>query len=143
MVNGWVKYQGSYYYMNASGIPVVNDWVEYNGTWYHLNGSGVCDKTYKPASVEDRWLGTWVADTGETFTIYSVSDSGLKLTWTKILEQGWGTYDYELEFDNAEKTVASEIREPGQLLWEYTFTLGDGYITVESRYPDRIYYKAA
>ena len=44
MVNGWVTYQGKYYYMNASGNPVANDWVTYNGKRYHFGANAACDR---------------------------------------------------------------------------------------------------
>ena len=41
------------------------------------------------------------------------------------------------------KTIASEIGSPNDHGgWEYTFVLTNDYITVKSRYPDQIFYKA-
>ena len=89
------------------------------------------------------WLGTWENAGGESLEITEVFDTGLTLIFHKLTQQGEKIgVDYQMEFDNADKTVASEIggaEDHGG--WEYTFTLGDGFITVSSRYPDQIYYK--
>lgn len=89
------------------------------------------------------WIGTWKASTGESLEITSVSDSGLFLVFNKLSEQGnMMNVDYEMEFDDPEKTIASEIggkEDHGG--WEYTFIVDDGYITVKSRYPDQLFYK--
>ena len=51
--------------------------------------------------------------------------------------------NYEMEFDDDAKTIASEIGSPNDHGgWEYTFVLTNDYITVKSRYPDQIFYKA-
>ena len=89
------------------------------------------------------WIGTWNASTGESLKITSVSDSRIFLVFNKLSEQGnMMNVDYEMEFDNPEKTIASEIggkEDHGG--WEYMFILDDGYITVKSRYPDQLFYK--
>ena len=49
-------------------------------------------------------------------------------------------FDYEMEFDNADKTVASEkgsIDDNGG--WEYTFYMGDGAITVTWQQSSQVY----
>ena len=47
---------------------------------------------------------------------------------------------YKMEFDNPEKTVASEIgtaQDHGG--WEYTFTFNGDTILVQSKLPDQIF----
>lgn len=88
------------------------------------------------------WLGTWTASTGENLEIYDVSDGGLMLRFNKYSETGSKiSIVYPLEFDNDYKTVASEFESNRDDNWEYTFILGEGYITVTSRYPDQVFYK--
>ena len=48
-INGWVYYNGKYYYMNSNGNPVVDAWIQYGDTWYHFNASGVCDRSWRAA----------------------------------------------------------------------------------------------
>ena len=90
------------------------------------------------------WLGTWTAENGASLSIHSVTENGLSLVFHKQSESGsWMDIDYEMEFDNADGTIASEIggaQDHGG--WEYTFILNDGFITVKSRYPDQIFYKS-
>ena len=90
------------------------------------------------------WLGTWTAENGASLSIQSVTESGISLVFHKQSESGsWMDIDYEMEFDNADGTIASEIggaQDHGG--WEYTFILNDGFITVKSRYPDQIFYKS-
>ncbi len=91
----------------------------------------------------DGWLGRWYADTGEYLDIRSVSDTGISMVFHIIIENGeFMDSPYELEFDNGARTVASEMGGPEDHgSWEYTFILGDGYITVQSRYPDQVFTK--
>lgn len=91
----------------------------------------------------DEWLGVWYADTGEYLDIQAVSDTGLSLMYHHIVEIGFMDTDYEMEFDDAAKTIASEIGDREAVVgWEYTLVLGDGTITVQSRYPDQTYIKS-
>ena len=102
------------------------------------------DNSSNSDSVSDSvWIGTWTASTGESLEITSVSSNGVSLVFNKLSEQGnMMNVDYEMEFDNSEKTIASEIgSKEDHGGWKYTFVLKDGYIIVKSRYPDQIFYK--
>ena len=68
----------------------------------------------------------------------------MSLIYNKYSEQGnMMNVNYEMEFDDDAKTIASEIGSPNDHGgWEYTFVLTNDYITVKSRYPDQIFYKA-
>ena len=95
-------------------------------------------------SAKNTWLGTWRSSSSDSrLEITDISDAGLTLVFHKTSEAGNPMdVDYQLEFDNPEKTVASEIggaEDHGG--WEYTFVLGEGVITVRSRYPDELFYK--
>ena len=70
-------------------------------------------------------------DTEEHFKIYNLTDTGFLVEFYHFEEGLLEKFDYEMEFDNADKTVASEkgsIDDNGG--WEYTFYMGDGAITV-------------
>ena len=157
-----VRYDGERYYIvyNCSeAIPMApgskvyyaemalkeRDGLKYWSLYYH---SEIIPEQEDPAEAADisgdaAWLGTWTSDSGESLEIYGVSETGLSLIFNKFIENGeMGSYDYEMEFDNADNTVASEIGGPmDHGGWEYTFVLGDGYITVESRYPDQVFHR--
>lgn len=47
---------------------------------------------------------------------------------------------YEMLFEDAGKTVASEPGDIAQTGWKYTLELHDGYLTLKSRYPDKFFY---
>ena len=89
------------------------------------------------------WLGIWKAESGESLEIYGETDNGLTLIFHKFSEQGnMMNIDYEMEFDNDNKTQVSEIGGPeSHGGWEYILVLSDNYITVKSRYPDQLYFK--
>ena len=64
-------------------------------------------------------------DTEEHFKIYNLTDTGFMVEFYHFEEGLLEKFDYEMEFDNAEKTVASEkgsVDDNGG--WEYTFYLG-------------------
>ena len=75
--------------------------------------------------------------------IYEVSETGLKVHFYHEEEGDIALFDYEMEFDDEEKTVASQ---PGDADanggWEYTFILGSGQMTVKDKHSDHIYYRA-
>ena len=78
------------------------------------------------------WEGSYqTSDTEEHFTIYDVTDTGFKVEFYHLEEGLIEKFDYEMEFDNAEKTVASEkgtTEDNGG--WEYIFAFGGDTITV-------------
>jgi len=79
-------------------------------------------------------------DTEEHFKIYNLTDTGFLVEFYHFEEGLLEKFDYEMEFDNADKTVASEkgsIDDNGG--WEYTFYMGDGAITVTWQQNSQIY----
>ena len=156
-----VRYDGEKYYIVydcTDAIPVgartyvyyaemalkETDGKEYWSIYYHSEHIPDAEgpaQTAPEVSANSPWLGLWTSTSGESLDIYDVSDTGLSLTFHKFSEIG-NPMDvaYEMEFDNAEKTIASEIGGPDDHGgWEYTFVLGDGTITVQSRYPDQVF----
>jgi hypothetical protein len=79
-------------------------------------------------------------DTEEHFKIYNLTDTGFFVEFYHFEEGLLEKFDYEMEFDNADKTVASEkgsIDDNGG--WEYAFYIGDGAITVAWQQNSQIY----
>ena len=79
-------------------------------------------------------------DTEEHFKIYNLTDTGFLVEFYHFEEGLLEKFDYEMEFDNADKTVASEkgsIDDNGG--WEYTFYMGDGAITVTWQQSSQVY----
>lgn len=126
----------------SSIIEVKNNTVFYDkseGDNYYLFTIGYIDINHSKSG----WLGTWTADNGESLKIKKVTNKGISLVFSKRSEQGnMMSVDYKMEFDNSKKSIVSEIGDATDHGgWEYSFVLGDGYITVKSRYPDQIFYK--
>ncbi len=90
------------------------------------------------------WMGKWDAtDTDENFEIYEVTDTGIKVYYNHFTEGSIELFEYDMEFDNEEHTICSEIGDADDNGgWEYTFILGDGEITVKSKFPDQLFKKS-
>ena len=120
------------------------DGKEYWSIYYHSEHIPDTEgpaQTAPEVSADSPWLGLWTSTSGESLDIYDVSDTGLSLTFHKFSEIG-NPMDvaYEMEFDNADKTVASEkgsIDDNGG--WEYTFYLGGDTITVTWQQSTQVY----
>ena len=84
------------------------------------------------AKADQGWEGNYQSvDTEEHFKIYDVTDTGFKVEFYHFEEGLIEKFDYDMEFDNAEKTVASEkgtTEDNGG--WEYLFSFGGDSITV-------------
>ena len=84
------------------------------------------------AQSKQGWEGNYQSsDTEEHFKIYDVTDTGFKVEFYHFEEGLIEKFDYDMEFDNAEKTVASEkgtTEDNGG--WEYIFAFGGDTITV-------------
>ena len=79
-------------------------------------------------------------DTEEHFKIYNLTDTGFMVEFYHFEEGLLEKFDYEMEFDNADKTVASEkgsVDDNGG--WEYTFYLGGDTITVTWQQSSQVY----
>ena len=101
------------------------------------------EESVDPVETPD-WAGAWQAtDTEEHFEITDVTDEGFKLTFWHFEEGQIEEFIYKMEFDNNEKTIASEIgtaKDHGG--WEYTFTFKGDTILVQSKLPDQIFKRA-
>ena len=94
----------------------------------------------------DEWLGTWIsgAGDGESITVTEVNDTGIVLVYHGLTASGESYFDteYTLAFENPDKTIAAEdesvVMQSG---WRRVFILQDGYVTMQSRYPDQNFYK--
>ncbi|MBR3141606.1 MAG: hypothetical protein IKF09_00490 [Clostridiales bacterium] len=86
------------------------------------------------------WEGKWqAADTDEHFEIYDVTDDGFKMVFYHFEEGQIEEFKYTIEFDNPEKTIASELGSADGGRWEYTFNFKGDSILVQSKHPDQIY----
>ena len=91
------------------------------------------------------WEGNWQAvDTEEHFEISAVTDNGFKVVFFHFEEGQIEQFTYEVEYDNAEKTTASEIGSASDHGgWEYAFDFKGDSIVVRSKHPDQTYKRAA
>lgn len=83
-------------------------------------------------------------DTEEYFKIYDLTDSGFKVEFYHFEEGLLEKFDYEMEFDNAEKTIASEkgsVDDNGG--WEYTFAISGDTIKVTWQQNEQLYKRAS
>ncbi len=89
---------------------------------------------------ESGWIGTWKNDAGATMTITAVTASGFDVVYHHTTEQGsWIDSTYHMVFTDSSHLTATESADNAS--WKYTLTLSDGYLLVESRYPDMKFYK--
>ena len=90
------------------------------------------DVTVTETQVSQGWEGSYeAADSEEHFRIYDVTDNGFKVEFYHYEEDRIERFDYEFEYDNAEKTMASEIGSADDKGgWEYRFAFGGDSITV-------------
>ena len=108
----------------------------------NASGSILTEQSGEPRPSQQQGLeGEYESnDTEEHFKIYNLTDTGFLVEFYHFEEGLLEKFDYEMEFDNADKTVASEkgsIDDNGG--WEYTFYMGDGAITVTWQQSSQIY----
>lgn len=78
------------------------------------------------------WEGSYQSsDTEEHFTIYDVTDKGFKVEFYHFEEGLLEKFDYDMEYDNEDRTLASQIGSADDNGgWEYCFAFGGSRITV-------------
>ena len=78
------------------------------------------------------WEGSYQSsDTEEHFTIYDVTDKGFKVEFYHYEEGLLEKFDYDMEYDNEDRTLASQIGSADDNgVWEYCFAFGGPRITV-------------
>ena len=72
ITNKWVKYGGTWYYLNGDGT-VATGWLKYNGTFYYLKLSG---------AMQTGWIndnGTWYYCNSEGAMLYNTTVDGCTL----------------------------------------------------------------
>ena len=98
------------------------------------------EETTAPVEIP-AWEGAWKAtDTEEHFEISNVTADGFKVTFWHFEEGQIEEFIYKIEFDNEERTIASEIgtgKDHGG--WEYTFNFNGDSILVQSKLPDQTF----
>lgn len=94
-----------------------------------------------PSDTTSGWLGTWTSDSGESFEITAVTDNGVEVIHHHLNEQGDRRLDtpYSMVYTDSSKRSVTEDSDGDT--WVYTLTLYDDYLLVQSRYPDRKFYK--
>jgi len=101
------------------------------------------EETTAPVEIPD-WEGAWQAtDTEEHFEISNVTADGFKVVFWHYEEGQIEEFIYKMEFDNEDRTIASEIgtgKDHGG--WEYTFNLNGDTILVQSKLPDQTFQRA-
>ena len=101
------------------------------------------EETTAPVEIP-AWEGAWQAtDTEEHFEISNVTADGFKVVFWHYEEGQIEEFIYKMEFDNEDRTVASEIgtgKDHGG--WEYTFNLNGDTILVQSKLPDQTFQRA-
>ena len=101
------------------------------------------EETTAPVEIP-AWEGAWQAtDTEEHFEISNVTADGFKLVFWHYEEGQIEEFIYKMEFDNEDRTIASEIgtgKDHGG--WEYTFNLNGDTILVQSKLPDQTFQRA-
>ena len=104
----------------------------------------VITETEVNESEKETWEGKWEdPETGEHMEIYELSAAGFKVHFYHEREGNIELYEYDMEFDNAEQTIASQTGDADSNGgWEYTFILGSGQMTVKDKHSDHIYYRA-
>ena len=86
------------------------------------------------------WLGTWWSENGESLVVTAVSDEGISVTYNGWTASGNELFhsDYEMAFQDVGHLVASA---PTGQSWDYVLHLEGDQIRMESRYPDRFFYR--
>lgn len=101
------------------------------------------EETTAPVEIP-AWEGAWQAtDTEEHFEISNVTADGFKVVFWHYEEGQIEEFIYKMEFDNEDRTIASEIgtgKDHGG--WEYTFNLNGDTILVQSKLPDQTFQRA-
>ena len=90
------------------------------------------------------WEGYWQAeDTEENFEISGVTDEGFKMVFFHYEEGTIEQFQYDLEYDNSEKTIASEIGSANDHGgWEYTFNFQGDTVLVQFKGLEQVYKRA-
>ena len=101
------------------------------------------EETTAPVEIP-AWEGAWQAtDTEEHFEISNVTADGFKVVFWHYEEGQIEEFIYKMEFDNEDRTIASEIgtgKDHGG--WEYTFNLNGDTILVQSKLPNQTFQRA-
>lgn len=101
------------------------------------------EETTAPVEIP-AWEGSWQAtDTEEHFEISNATADGFKVVFWHYEEGQIEEFIYKMEFDNEDRTIASEIgtgKDHGG--WEYTFNFNGDTILVLSKLPDQTFQRA-
>lgn len=134
-VDGWQWIDGKCYYFTSEGYCLLNTAtpdgyiVDNTGAWT-VNGV-VQIQQPQPVSVAQNWVGTYIADDGQTIAITAADDNGVQLSFMGYSEEGWSVETEFLNYKNNEKTqVSSAYYYNGNLIEETVYSLSDTGIVV-------------
>ena len=60
MATGWIKDNGTWYYLENSGAMKASQWFEVGGKWYYVNGSGALAVNTTVGGYTVNGNGEWV-----------------------------------------------------------------------------------
>ncbi len=115
---------------------------EYGGIF---DGGMVHVYVRSPEKMDTGWIGTWTSDDGEILEIYEEREDCILLVYSGWTASGEDMFDseYTLYFDSDDRRSAAEDDSVLALAgWRYRLILDGEKIVMESRYPDRIFWKA-
>ncbi|MBQ6321336.1 MAG: hypothetical protein IJI24_00550 [Lachnospiraceae bacterium] len=91
------------------------------------------------------WIGTWLSDDGDRLEITGEDDSGITLVYYKTDASGGAlATQYVLPYlDETRQSAAEDDSVIANGGWRYVFYLDGDAITVESRYPDKVFWRVS
>ena len=101
-------------------------------------------RVYRRPPFGHEWLGTFMSDSGETLEIYDRREDCILLVYRGYTASGEDMFTsyYTLYFDSDDQLSAAESDEVlAAAGWRYRLLLQGDTIIMESRYPDKLFYR--
>ena len=123
----------------------VDEFFDNGKPFVYSRSSGEPEPFAEPEGADPQaWVGTWLCDNGEIIQVTEATEDYVKLIYSTMDAAGGSMHhtNYTLSYTDGTKTVVAEdeavIEQSGYRL---VFTLGDDFITLSSRYPDKTFYR--
>ena len=119
--------------------------VEKRGVNFYLTIPTPEDGTSPADENTGEWIGLWVAENGESVEVYEQHDDCIYIVYKGYTASGESMFTsyYTLYFDDESHLSASEEDAVLQAAgWRYRLILEEDRIVMESRYPDRYFYRS-
>ena len=135
VANGWQWIEGKCYYFTPEGYCLINTTtpdgytVDATGAW---TTNGVV-QIQQPQQVltNQNWVGTYIADDGQTIAITAADDNGVQLSFMGYSEEGWSVETEFLNYKNIDRTqVSSAYYYNGNLIEETVYSISETGIDV-------------